>query len=123
MVATSVGIPYEVYDLAAKVTALRLAAFVVNLALVLYLVLTKRLFGVRGGKQAYDARLRSESIIDSELAALDELAAGRHGARLRRRARPRRAARRWPGAGRRPTRRRRRQTRRTEAPGPGLPSG
>ena len=61
MVATSVGIPYEIYDLAAKVTPLRLAAFAINVALVLYLVLTKRLFGVRGGKAAYEARLRSES--------------------------------------------------------------
>ena len=39
--------------------------------LVLYLVLTKRLFGVRGGKKAYEARLRSESILDAEIAALE----------------------------------------------------
>jgi uncharacterized membrane protein (DUF2068 family)/ABC-type branched-subunit amino acid transport system ATPase component len=74
MVATSAFIPYEVYDLALKITPLRLGAFVVNIALVLYLVLTKRLFGVRGGKKAYHARLRSVSIIDSELAAMEELA-------------------------------------------------
>jgi hypothetical protein len=42
--------------------------FLINLALVLYLVLTKRLFGVRGGKKAYEARLRSESIMDAVLA-------------------------------------------------------
>jgi hypothetical protein len=30
---------------------------------VLYLIITKRLFGVRGGKEAYDARLRSESVL------------------------------------------------------------
>jgi uncharacterized membrane protein (DUF2068 family) len=71
MVATSIGIPYEIYDLTAKVTTLRVAFFAVNLALVVYLVLTKRLFGVRGGKKAYDARLRSESIMDSALAAQD----------------------------------------------------
>ncbi|MGE5137317.1 MAG: DUF2127 domain-containing protein [Gemmatimonadota bacterium] len=63
MIATSVGIPYEIYDLTAKVTALRLIAFVLNVALVAYLVLTKRLFGVRGGKHAYEARLRSESVM------------------------------------------------------------
>jgi uncharacterized membrane protein (DUF2068 family) len=72
MVATSVGIPYEIYDLTSKVTAVRAAFFAVNVALVVYLVLTKRLFGARGGKHAYDARLRSESIIDSALAARDE---------------------------------------------------
>ena len=75
MVATSVGIPYEIYDLTAKVTVLRLLFFAVNLALVVYLVLTKRLLRARGGKKAYDARLRSESIIDSALAAQDGSAA------------------------------------------------
>ena len=61
MVVTSVGLPYEIYDLTAKITVLRLVAFAINLALVLYLVLTKRLFGVRGGKKAYEARRRSAS--------------------------------------------------------------
>jgi uncharacterized membrane protein (DUF2068 family) len=70
MIATSLGLPYEIYDLMNKVTVLRLVAFVINLGLVLYLVLTKRLFGVRGGKKAYEAHLRSESILDAELAAL-----------------------------------------------------
>jgi uncharacterized membrane protein (DUF2068 family) len=51
----------EIYDLAGKVTWLRIAAFVINLVLVIYLVWTRRLFGVRGGKTAYEARLRSES--------------------------------------------------------------
>jgi uncharacterized membrane protein (DUF2068 family) len=70
MIATSVGIPYEIYDLTAKVTVLRLAAFVINVALVVYLVVTKRLFGVRGGKKAYEARLRSASILQAEIDAL-----------------------------------------------------
>ena len=71
MIVTSLGLPYEIYDLTNKVTVLRVVAFVINLALVLYLVLTKRLFGVRGGKKAYEAHLRSESILDAEMAALD----------------------------------------------------
>ena len=70
MVVTSVGLPYEIYDLTAKVTVLRVVAFLINLALVLYLVLTKRLFGVRGGKKAYEARLRSASILQAEIEAL-----------------------------------------------------
>jgi len=70
MIVTSLGLPYEIYDLANKVTVLRVVAFLINLALVLYLVLTKRLFGVRGGKAAYEARLRGESILDAEIAAL-----------------------------------------------------
>ena len=67
MVATSVFLPYEIYDLTAKITATRVLFFLVNLALVLYLVITKRLFGVRGGKHAYEARLRSESVLQSAI--------------------------------------------------------
>lgn len=58
MVATSVGIPYEIYELSAKVTVLRVVAFLINLALVLYLVVTKRLFGARGGKAALPVSAR-----------------------------------------------------------------
>ena len=65
MVATSLGLPLEIYDLAKRVTATALVLFAINLALVLYLVITKRLFGVRGGKVAYDARLRSESVLEA----------------------------------------------------------
>jgi uncharacterized membrane protein (DUF2068 family) len=70
VIVTSLGLPYEVYDLTAKVTALRAVAFAINLALVIYLLVTRRLFGIRGGKKAYEARLRSASIVDTELAAL-----------------------------------------------------
>ena len=70
MVATSVFLPYEVYDLTVKVTWLRVGALVINLLLVAYLVWTKRLFGARGGRQAYEARLRTESFIEVEQAAL-----------------------------------------------------
>jgi uncharacterized membrane protein (DUF2068 family) len=70
MVATSIFLPYEIYDLTVKITWLRLGALVVNLLLVIYLVWTKRLFGARGGKKAYEANLRSESVIEVEQAAL-----------------------------------------------------
>jgi uncharacterized membrane protein (DUF2068 family) len=64
MVVTSLGLPYEIYDLIVKVSWARLVFFGINLALVIYLVLTKRLFGARGGRTAYEARLRSDSIFD-----------------------------------------------------------
>jgi len=70
MVVTSVFLPWEIYDLTAKVTVLRVIAFLINLALVVYLVLAKRLFGARGGKKAYEAALRSESILGAEIAAV-----------------------------------------------------
>jgi uncharacterized membrane protein (DUF2068 family) len=75
--ATSIFLPYEVYDLVAvKVTWLRVAALVINLLLVIYLVWAKRLFGARGGKAAYEARLRSESVIEVEQAALTAASPG-----------------------------------------------
>jgi uncharacterized membrane protein (DUF2068 family) len=80
MVATSVGLPLEIYDLAKKVTATTLAFFLVNLALVLYLVLAKRLFGVRGGLTAYEARLRSESLMEAAIEAAAAEAAEAAGA-------------------------------------------
>ena len=68
--ATSIFLPLEIYDLTGKITWLRVAALVINLLLVIYLAWSKRLFGVRGGKEAYDARLRTESVIEVEQAAL-----------------------------------------------------
>jgi uncharacterized membrane protein (DUF2068 family) len=78
LVATSIFLPYEVYDLTVKITWLRLGALMINLLLVSYLVWSKRLLGVRGGKAAHEARLRSESFIEVEQAAL--AAASRPGA-------------------------------------------
>jgi uncharacterized membrane protein (DUF2068 family) len=77
MVATSLGLPYEIYDLVTRATVTAGVLFAVNLVLVLYLVITKRLFGLRGGKRAYEARLRSESIMQAaiEAAAADQAAA------------------------------------------------
>jgi uncharacterized membrane protein (DUF2068 family) len=77
MIATSLGLPLEIYDLSRKVTVTALILLGVNLLLVIYLVLTKRLFGVRGGKQAYEARLRTESVM-TEAASAASRAASRH---------------------------------------------
>jgi uncharacterized membrane protein (DUF2068 family) len=71
MIATSFGLPLEIYDLTRKVTVTALVLFAINLGLVLYLVITKRLFGIRGGKKAYDARLRSESVLEAARRAAD----------------------------------------------------
>ena len=79
LVATSIFLPYEIYDLAVKLTWLRAAAFAINVLLVIYLAWTKRLFGVRGGKRAYEARLRTESVIEVEQAALSAASPGQPG--------------------------------------------
>jgi uncharacterized membrane protein (DUF2068 family) len=65
MVATSLGLPLEIYDLTRTVSVTAVVLLTLNLILVLYLVITKRLFGIRGGKAAYDARLRSESVVEA----------------------------------------------------------
>jgi uncharacterized membrane protein (DUF2068 family) len=80
MIATSVFLPFEVWELAkGHITWLKVAAFVINLLLVIYLVWTRRLFGVRGGKAAYEARLRTESVIEMEQVALAAASPGRPG--------------------------------------------
>ncbi len=64
MIATSLGLPFEVYELSKSVTVTKLILFVLNVILVAYLVYSRRLFGARGGKEAYEARLRADSVID-----------------------------------------------------------
>lgn len=68
VVATCFGLPIEVYELVERVTALRIGALVLNIGLIVYIVVTKRLFGVRGGRAAHEAHLRSESLIEVEQA-------------------------------------------------------
>jgi uncharacterized membrane protein (DUF2068 family) len=51
-VATIVFLPYEIYELTRTVSPVKIVALVVNLAIALYLLLAKRLFGLRGGAAA-----------------------------------------------------------------------
>ncbi len=53
-VATATFIPIEVHELIQRVTWVRVGALVINLAVVAYLVVAKRLFGLRGGKAALE---------------------------------------------------------------------
>lgn len=67
--ATAAFLPFEVAGLLDHLSLLLLATFVVNLFLVAYLVGTKRLFGVRGGRAAWDAERRQTSLLEVEEAA------------------------------------------------------
>ena len=69
VVATSIFIPLEIYELTEKITWLRIVAFVANLAAVLYLLLSKRLFGLRGGYAAYEAEQNEASLLEVEASA------------------------------------------------------
>jgi len=52
VVATAGFLPFEIHELADRVTVLRVGALVVNVAILVYLVYSKRLFGLRGGAAA-----------------------------------------------------------------------
>lgn len=69
VIGTSVFLPYEIYELVDKVSALRVGALLVNVAAVLWLVWSKHLFGVRGGRQAFERERESESLVQVEQAA------------------------------------------------------
>lgn len=69
VVGTSVFLPLEVYELTKHITALKIVALVVNLVLVVYLVVSKRLFGVRGGGRAAHAKRQEESLLEVEASA------------------------------------------------------
>ena len=68
-VGTSVFLPVEIYELSERITLLRVGALAVNIAAILYLVLSKRLFGVRGGHAAFEAERASTSLLEVEASA------------------------------------------------------
>lgn len=70
VVGTSIFIPYEVYELVEGFSWIKLAAFVVNVAAVIYLLWSKRLFGIRGGHAAFEAARHAESLLEVEHASL-----------------------------------------------------
>ena len=60
-IATTALVPYEIYELTNGVSAFKLIALIINLAVVIYLLLAKRLFGLRGGHAAEHARREATS--------------------------------------------------------------
>jgi uncharacterized membrane protein (DUF2068 family) len=61
LVVTASLLPLEVYELAHEATPFKVFAFVLNVAVVVYLLLAKRLFGLRGGGAAEHA-IRQQNI-------------------------------------------------------------
>jgi uncharacterized membrane protein (DUF2068 family) len=51
-IATTAFIPYEIYELTRTVSPFKIVAFVLNVAIAVYLLYAKRLFGLRGGASA-----------------------------------------------------------------------
>jgi uncharacterized membrane protein (DUF2068 family) len=71
-VATTLLLPLEVYELTSSITWFKVTALLVNLAIVVYLLLAKRLFGFRGGAAAE----RAERERDIGWEALERTAPG-----------------------------------------------
>ena len=64
VVATSFFIPIEIYEVFHHATVLKFGALALNIAAVIYLIYSKRLFGVRGGGAAHHADLHAERILE-----------------------------------------------------------
>ena len=69
VVATSIFLPWEIYELLDRVTVVRVVLLAINVAAVLWLIWSKRLFGIRGGGAAYHAEHHAESLLTVERAA------------------------------------------------------
>jgi uncharacterized membrane protein (DUF2068 family) len=69
-VGTAALLPVEVHEILARFTIPRLLALLVNIAAVVYLLLTKRLFGLRGGRAAFERERHSASLLEVEQAAV-----------------------------------------------------
>ncbi len=60
-IATTALVPFEIYELTNGVSVFKIIALIINLAVVIYLLLAKRLFGLRGGHAAEHARREASS--------------------------------------------------------------
>jgi uncharacterized membrane protein (DUF2068 family) len=69
VVGTTLFIPLEIYELTHKISWLKITVLVINIAAVLYLLLSKRLFGVRGGHRAYQESLHEVSLLEVQESA------------------------------------------------------
>ncbi|MEV5533425.1 DUF2127 domain-containing protein [Streptomyces prunicolor] len=69
VVATAAFLPLEVYELTEHISWLKIATLVLNILAVLYIALAKRLFGLRGGRKAFDEERESASLLEVETSA------------------------------------------------------
>jgi uncharacterized membrane protein (DUF2068 family) len=69
VVATAAFLPLEIYELTEHISWLKIATLVLNILAVLYIALAKRLFGLRGGRRAFDEERESASLLEVETSA------------------------------------------------------
>jgi uncharacterized membrane protein (DUF2068 family) len=61
LIATALFVPLEIYEIVHKGSPLKVIALIVNVAIVVYLLYAKRLFGIRGGAAAEHAQREHDS--------------------------------------------------------------
>lgn len=69
VVATAAFLPIEVYELTEKTSWFKIGTLALNVLAVLYILLAKRLFGLRGGAEAFEAERRGASLLEVEESA------------------------------------------------------
>jgi uncharacterized membrane protein (DUF2068 family) len=69
VVGTTAFNPLEIYEIVDKVSWLKIVILLINVAAVAYLLLSKRLFGIRGGHRAYEQALHEVSLLEVEESA------------------------------------------------------
>ncbi|MEU6344289.1 DUF2127 domain-containing protein [Streptomyces sp. NPDC046977] len=79
VVATAAFLPLEIWEITEKVSYLKIGTLLLNILAVLYILLSKRLFGLRGGHAAFEAERRGASLLEVEEAAGTAGASGTSG--------------------------------------------
>ncbi len=69
VVATAAFLPLEIHELMEKVSALKAGTLALNVLAVVYILLAKRLFGLRGGAKAFEEERRGASLLEVARAA------------------------------------------------------
>jgi uncharacterized membrane protein (DUF2068 family) len=69
VVATAAFLPLEIYELTEHISWLKIATLVLNILAVVYIALAKRLFGLRGGRKAFDEERENTSLLEVETSA------------------------------------------------------
>jgi uncharacterized membrane protein (DUF2068 family) len=63
--ATVIPLPFEVYEIVEKVSILKVLGLIINLAILGYLLVAKRLFGLRGGGRVDESRRAADMTWDA----------------------------------------------------------
>jgi uncharacterized membrane protein (DUF2068 family) len=69
VVATAAFLPLEIYELTEQISWLKIATLVLNVLAVVYIAVAKRLFGLRGGRKAFEEERESASLLEVEESA------------------------------------------------------